>query len=154
MATRLTLVRIVSQIRAELDRILEVESSLSGGLSEGSELLPRVDVVQTDSRLCLLVEVPGATADDLEIAIANNVVSVSGEKCAGASSRDGARFLRVERQWGQFERAIELPSPVNPRDGHAWLDNGVLRIEFPLLSDQRRQIYRLEIEAGDGGIVA
>ncbi len=149
MATRLTVVRIVSQIRAELDRILEHEASLPGSLAEPSGVLPRVDIAQSDSSLCLLFEVPGTDAADLEVEVVNNFVTVSGEKRAAGSSRAGARFLRVERQCGRFERSVELPSAVNPSLGRAVLEHGILRVEFPLLSDQRNRTHRLEIESGE-----
>ena len=149
MATHLTVVRIVSQIRAELDRILEHEASLPGSLAEPSGVLPRVDIAQSDSRLCLLFEVPGTEAADLEVEVVNNLVTVSGEKKAAGSTSAGARFLRVERQCGRFERSVELPTAVNPSAGRALLEHGVLRIEFPLVSDQRNRSYRLEIEAGE-----
>lgn len=149
MATRVTVVRIVSQIRAELDQILEHEASLPGSLADASGVQPRVDIAQSDTKLCLLFEVPGTEVEDLEVEIISNVVTVSGEKRAGGSSRAGARFLRVERQCGRFERRVELPAAVNPRAGLALLEHGVLRVEFPLLSDQRNRPYRLDIESGD-----
>jgi len=148
MTTRITVVRIIGQIRSELDRILEHESSLESGLAETSALLPRVDIAQSDSGLCLLVEVPATAAQDLDVGITNNVVTVSGNKRATASP-SGARFLRIERQWGQFERSLELPTAVNPKEGRAVLRHGVLRIDFPLLSEQRNRTYRLKVEAGD-----
>jgi len=149
VATRLTVVRIVSQIRAELDRILEHEANLPGSLAESSGVLPRVDIAQSDSKLFLLFEVPGTEAADLEVQVVNNFVTVSGEKKPAGCSSAGAHFLRVERQCGRFERSVELPSAVNPSAGRALLEHGVLRVEFPLLSDQRNRTYRLEIEAGE-----
>ncbi len=153
MTTRLNVFRIVSQIKTELDCILEHESDLPGDLSDESGVIPRVDVAQNDSRLCLLVEVPGTGVEDLEITVVNNVVTVSGNKNALGSPAAGARFLRVERQWGRFERSVELPSAVNPKKARAFLEHGVLRLEFPLLPDQRNQTYRLAIEPREGEAV-
>lgn len=149
MTNRLTVVRIVSQIKAELDRILETESSLADGLSSASEISPRVDVAQSASSLCVLFEVPGTRAEDLEVEITKNVVLVSGHKRTARTPEPGARYLRLERQCGRFRRRVELPSAVNPSKGRAILEHGVLRIEFPLVSDQRNRRYRLEIEAGE-----
>jgi HSP20 family protein len=141
-------VRIVGQIRAELDRILEEEPGLRGGLAEAPGVIPRVDIAQSDSGLCLLVEVPGTEAKDLEVQIESNVLTVFGNKNPAGPPARGARFLLVERQWGRFERSVKLPSKVNPKQGRALLEHGILRIDFPLLSEQRNQTHRLEIEAG------
>lgn len=149
MATRSTVVRLVGQIRAELDRILENEANLPGTLREISGVLPRVDVAQSDAKLCVLFEVPGTLAEDLEVEITNNLLKVSGEKRTDGGHGAGARYLRVERQCGHFERIVELPSAINPGEARAVLGHGVLRIEFPLVSDQRNRTYRLMIEAGE-----
>lgn len=149
MAARLTVVRIVSQIKAELDRVLENATNLTGSLQEPSGILPRVDVAQSDSKLRLFFEVPGTLPEDLEIEITNNVLKVSGVKKPTGGPAAGARYLRVERQCGHFERSVELPAAVNPGTGRAIVELGVLSIEFPLVSDQRNRTYRLEIEAGE-----
>lgn len=149
MVSRLNVVRIVSQIKAELDRILENESSLPGDPAGSSGMLPRVDVAQSEAHLCMMFEVPGTQIKDLDVEVANSYVTVSGEKRPHLASRSEASFLRVERQCGRFERSVQLPCAVNPSAGRAVLEHGVLRIEFPLVSDQRNQIYRLQVEAGD-----
>lgn len=153
MATRLTVGRIVSQIKAELDRILEHESSLPGSLEDSSDVVPRVDVAQSESALCVMFEVPGSPPKDLQVKITNNILTLSGEKKPTSGARvtagAGARYLRVERQCGRFERSVKLPSAVNPNHGRAVLALGILRVEFPLVSEQRNRTYRLEIEAGE-----
>ncbi|MFQ5525606.1 MAG: Hsp20/alpha crystallin family protein [Thermoanaerobaculia bacterium] len=153
MATRLTTVQIVSQLKSELDRLLEVDSRLVLDLQDGSVLPVRFDVVQSDTEVSVLVEVPGMSADQLEVTVAGNMVTVAGDKVApGRASVDG-RYLCVERPWGRFERSVELPVIVNPRKGRAVLGRGVLRIDLPTLTEQRNQPVRLRIENADGGIV-
>lgn len=149
MATRPTVVRIVGQIKAELDRLLEHESALSDALSEGSGVLLRLDVAESDSMLRLHFEVPGTLPEDLRIEVTNNLLKVTGNKRAAGAPEGRARYLRVERQCGRFERSVELPRAVNPAMGRARLDRGVLQIEFPLVSDQRNRTYRIEVEGGE-----
>lgn len=149
MASRLNLVRIVSQIKAELDRVLDDESALGSGLGDDTGLIPRVDTALGDTKLLMMFEVPGTTPENLEVQITSRSVRVTGDKKTPSASRAGGRYLRVERQCGRFERSVELPSAVNPSQGRAVLEHGVLRIELPLVLDQRNKTYRLEVEAGE-----
>lgn len=151
VARHYTTGRIVEEIRAELDRLVEAQADLAADLVDARAVSTRADVVEVDDKICVVVEVPGVPAEDLGVTVSGKTLAVVGEKPASKPARVGARFLCLERQWGRFERVLELPASVNPRLGRARLERGVLTVEFPVLSDQRNQPYRLEIEDVDGG---
>jgi len=150
MVTRLTTLQIVSQIKSELDRLLGGEAEAPRNLPEAPVTPVRIDIVETTANVCLLVELPGVAAADLEVTVAGNRVTVAGDKIAPGPTSQACRFLCVERQWGRFERSVDLPATVDPRAGRALLDHGVLRVEFPILQDQRNQLFRLRVETADG----
>ena len=146
MATRATTLQIFRQIKAELDRMLDGPARLTE--LEGA---PRADIVQSDSHVCLLMEVPGVSAEDLEVTVVGNLVTVVGERRRPRAPAGRARFLLVERQWGRFERIIELPpAAINPRKAEATLASGLLRVEFPLTTDTRNRKYQLTIRSLEG----
>lgn len=147
----MTMIQIVSQIKSELDRLLGGDPGLPKGLPEGPIMPARVDIVQTGAKLSVLVEVPGVAAEHLEVTVAGNQVTVTGEKIAPGRTSEASRFLCVERQWGRFERSVELPVTIDPKKGRAVLDHGVLRVDFPVLADRRNQSFRLRVEKADGG---
>ncbi len=151
MATRLTTIQIVGQIKSELDRLLESESELAQDLTEGPKAPTRVDVVQTETKICVFVEVPGVAPEDLDVTASGGRVTVTGEKIASDRAVKSGSFLCVERRWGRIERSVELAATVNPRQGRAVLDHGVLRIEFPVLADQRNRPFQLQVERAEGG---
>jgi len=146
MVTKVHTIQLVRQIKAELDRVLDGPSRLAG-----KEPQPRADIVQSESHICLLVEVPGLSAEDIKVAVEGRLVTIAGEKRRPSPPSDGAQFLLVERQWGRFERHLELPSTaVNPREAKATLANGLLCIEFPLITDNRDRRYELTVQTGQG----
>ncbi|WP_269429367.1 MULTISPECIES: Hsp20/alpha crystallin family protein [Paracoccaceae] len=64
---------------------------------------------------------------DIEIAVKDNVLTISGERTAPEASED-ARWHRRERGYGKFSRAIRLPFAAADDKVEAKMANGVLRI--------------------------
>ena len=119
---------------------------MSAAMSDGPAASAPMDVVASESRICVLVEVPGVEAESLRVSVVGNRITVSGEKPAPPRASESGRYLCLERQWGRFERTLELPGTINPREGRALLGRGLLRIEFPIQPDQRNQVFELAIE--------
>lgn len=140
LGSRFTTVQIVSQLRAELDRALATPARSSQGPGVGL----RVDLFRADDLLVVLAEVPGLTRKDLSIRVDREFVVIRGESVT-AGSPAGARFLCVERQWGAFERLLELPASIDPSRSSAKLARGILEIQLPLIEDRRLPIREIEI---------
>jgi HSP20 family protein len=91
---------------------------------------PSVDVVENDDSYQIMAELPGIKMDDVKISLADNVLTVKGEK-KNEISESKRSFYRVERCYGQFQRSFTLPSSVDAEKVKANLDNGVLTITLP-----------------------
>ncbi len=72
-------------------------------------------------------ELPGIEPGDIEIAVKDNVLTLSGESKA-PEVPEGARWHRNERGYGKFSRAIRLPFAASDDKVEARMTNGVLRI--------------------------
>lgn len=72
---------------------------------------------------------PGLTAEDVNIQIQSNVVSLQGELKHDRDEK--ATYLLVERPAGKFSRSIELPDAVDAAQAEASLVNGVLTLRLP-----------------------
>ena len=139
MADRYTALLVVGRLQSHLDRIFdEVAQSLAGGI-EVPEWQPAVDVVETDSEVTVFVEVPGVSAEQLEVQVSGNAVVVRGERSADGAPGKGGRFLCVETGRGRFQREVQLLHPVNSHRGRAALRDGVLQVTFPRIEDLRQQ---------------
>ena len=73
------------------------------------------------------MEVPGVEEKDIHITLDNDVLLVRGEKRQEQESKDGG-FHRVERSYGSFQRALNLPTDANQDTIKAAFKNGVLTI--------------------------
>jgi HSP20 family protein len=101
---------------------------------------PHVELVEENGALRVSAELPGLDEKDVELLIAEGVLTLKGEK--RAQTTDAARGY-TERSYGRFERSIALPVPVEEDKAEATFRNGVLTVTLPRAAeapDRRRRI--------------
>ncbi|HEV2859296.1 MAG TPA: Hsp20/alpha crystallin family protein [Solirubrobacterales bacterium] len=118
----------------------------AAGAAYGSRRwIPPMDLVETEDNLVLRADLPGVEEKDIEIEVKDGVLTVSGERRAQhEDKREG--FHRVERSFGRFSRALELPKGVDPQNVSAHFDKGVLEVRMPKPAE--RKPTRIEINSG------
>jgi HSP20 family protein len=94
---------------------------------------PGIDVSATEAEVVVVSELPGVEAEDVEVIVAGNRLELRGLKRETALP-DGARFLRLEREFGRFRRIVVLPAAVDPERASGTLENGVLTVRLPKIS--------------------
>jgi HSP20 family protein len=108
---------------------------------------PAVDVVNTPDAFLLKAEVPGLSADDVDIEVHENVLTLRGErKLEHKDEREGYR--RIERRYGSFARSFMLPDGVHADAIEATLENGVLTLRIPRAVEA--QPRRIAVKSGAG----
>jgi len=133
------------RFREELDRLFREAMGLASGPAEADRWQPAIDVVETLEALLVLVEVPGLAASDLRVEVQGASVIIAGHKRPTRPDPE-ARYHRLERGRGTFERTIELSEPVNTHRGVARLRGGVLTVEFPRVQEKRERRRILVVE--------
>jgi HSP20 family protein len=98
--------------------------------------MPPVDVCETADRYLITVEVAGLSREDVQVVVQDGKLTLRGERQAGDVR--SVRFERVERGHGRFVRTFVLPGAVDASAVEADLQNGVLTIAIPKVSDRRR----------------
>lgn len=120
---------IFNSLQREIDRIFE-DFAPHGSLAAAGEVRCKMDLAETKGGLELTVEVPGLEQKDVEVKVSDGLLTISGEKLFDKESSDKTYRL-VERGYGSFSRAIELPPGVRAEDIKASLNNGVLKVTVP-----------------------
>lgn len=103
-----------------------------------TQLVPSVDVSETDKEIELTAELPGLEQKDVEINVEDNMLTIRAEKKA-EEKREDKNFRVMERVYGTFYRAFTLPAGVDPSQISANMSNGVLRIKIPKPPQSQRQ---------------
>lgn len=85
-------------------------------------------------------ELPGFDSDNINIALENNVVTISGERGAEDYGED-VNILRRERRFGNFTRSFKLPFGIDAENVNANFVNGILTVTLPRIEAEKpRQI--------------
>ena len=105
---------------------------------------PPIDIYETPDGLVLYADLPGVTADSLDLQVQDKRLTLYGR----VQQRDavGARVLHQEYQTGDFLRSFILSDDVDHERIQAKLNNGVLRVELPRAA--RAKPRRIDVSAG------
>ncbi len=93
----------------------------------GQAVFPRVNVWYGDEAVAITAELPGVEPSDIDITVKDNVLTISGER-KPPELPEGAVWLRNERGYGKFSRAVRLPFDASDDKVEARMSDGVLRI--------------------------
>lgn len=121
----------VNWLRTEIDRLFDdfgkpARSVFNFG-PRGLAPVPALELADEESNYRLTAELPGLTETDVEISVADGVLSISGEKKVEEEHKDNG-FLLSERRYGAFERQLRLPADVDPDGIKASFKDGVLTV--------------------------
>jgi HSP20 family protein len=97
------------------------------GARQTSAYVPAFEVKETNEAFVLKADVPGVAESDLDIAVHNSILTVSGTRHA-EERKEGDSFALYERQYGSFSRSFSLPDTADGERIEAKLDNGVLTL--------------------------
>ena len=118
-----------SALQQEIDRIFEGFSRGFSGFPT-RDVMPRMDVSETDKEIEVSAELPGLEEKDIQLNFADNVLTIRGEKRNEREEKEKDYHL-VERSYGAFTRSIQLPAGVNADDIKAVMSKGVLKVTVP-----------------------
>lgn len=119
-------------LRDAIDRVLE-ESLLGRSLlpsragSYGEEQWVPVNMFELPEGLMIVAPMPGLQPNDVELSVADTVLTLRGRRTPGQEDRD---YLTKEWDYGPYGRTIELPFAVDTDHIIATLDNGVLTVNL------------------------
>ena len=124
----------VERVRLEVDRWLEVVRSTGERTLESLGLTgvnrqanPPVDVIEFPEEILVQIELPGVSAESVELSLVGNMLTVSGSRPKHEFASDARIHLR-ERGVGSFQRSIPLPAAVNNDAIRAETRDGLLTV--------------------------
>ena len=108
--------------------------------------VPAVDVTQTDKGYEITAELPGMEDKDVEVKLANGVLTIRGEKRDEKEEKNKDYYLR-ERSFGSFERSFQVPENIDTDKISAGFKKGVLTIMLPKSAEAQRAEKKIEVKA-------
>jgi HSP20 family protein len=91
---------------------------------------PSVDVYEDTEAIVIRAELPGVNESDIDIEMVGDTLTIRGErKFEEEANRD--KYIRIERQFGSFQRAFTIGVPVEADKAKASFRNGILELTVP-----------------------
>jgi HSP20 family protein len=109
------------------------------------EWTPAIDMYDTDEEIIVQAELPGLTAQDIDISIKDDALTIKGEKKFSEEVRQ-ENYYRVERRYGSFERTIPLPMEVQRDKIKASVKEGVLKVTLPKAEKAKPKEIKVAVE--------
>jgi HSP20 family protein len=106
----------------------------------------RADVVETDGAVEVSIELPGMDMGDIDVTVANDVLTVKGEKRL-ERTEDKKGYYLSERSYGAVYRSIPLPPGVEGEKAEATFRNGVLTVRLPQTPEAKAKAKRIEVKS-------
>lgn len=104
--------------------------------------LPAMDVIDRDAEVVIRAQVPGMTAEDLDVTLTDQSLTVRGHK--RSETEESGEFQRREISTREFIRTIELPATVDTEKAKAICKDGLLEITVPKREVVRKQKLTIE----------
>ena len=121
---------------------LTATKSVSKAKQKEEEGQLTVDVYQTDDDIVIKSTIAGVTADDLDISITNDMVTIKGSRGSEEKIKQSDYYYQ-ELYWGAFSRSIILPEEIDADNAKASMKNGVLTIKLPKLAKSRTKKIKI-----------
>jgi len=128
--TRWEPVREMMTLREAMDRLFDDAFTRPVNLRDGGWSAPAIDMYQTDDEVVVKAALPGFNADEVQINVTGDVLTLRGELNHEEEKKDKSWHIR-EQRWGSFERSISLPTAVVADKANADYTNGILTVSLP-----------------------
>ncbi|MBE0682853.1 MAG: Hsp20/alpha crystallin family protein [Anaerolineales bacterium] len=122
--------REMMTLREAMDRLFDDAFTRPLSLAGNTWSVPAVDMFQTDNEVVVKVALPGIKAEEVQINVTGEVLTIKGEVKQKEEAKEKAYHIR-EQRWGAFERALVLPTEVVADKAKADFENGILTITLP-----------------------
>lgn len=149
-------------LRREIDRVFDdvrsgtfrwpfrrhgMDLEIAWPRAEGWQIAPAMDLVEKDNAFEITAELPGLEEKDVEVNVANNTLTIRGEKSEDTEEK-GKQYYLSERRYGSFQRSFRIPVGVDLDRIEASFSKGVLTVKLPKSADAQANEKKIEIKAG------
>jgi len=117
-------------------------------MEKANATAPAINVIESEKEYKVELATPGMTKEDFNVNIDedNNLIISMEKKSESKEEKKEARYLRREFSYSRFQQTMILPDDVDKDKIAAQVDNGVLSISLPKLSDAEKQKAKKLIE--------
>ena len=117
------------------------DQDIGEDLEMEAEIELPVDIARQDNHLVIKAPMVGAKNEDISITVNNDILYIHKEAHQHTEKFDN--YYVQECHWGSIAREIQLPVAVDPTGAKASLQDGILKIILPIMSDRKTRIIKI-----------
>lgn len=102
-----------------------------------------LDIYQTDESVIVKASLPGVKADEIDISVVGDVLTIKGELKAEEEVKE-EHYIRREMRYGSFIRSVEIPVSVDSDKAEAVFENGVLTLTLPKAEEVKPKAIKVQ----------
>lgn len=129
----------------DIDKFFEEDWDFMPIIPFRGKNVPQVDVSQDKKNVYVEMPLAGVRAEDVEISVEDNVLTVSG-KTEEKKEEKKKDYLRKEIRKGFFERSVSLPAEIKENKADAEFENGMLKITLPKAKVKKARRVKVKVK--------
>ena len=138
--------RDLVSLRDAMNRLFEESFVRPGeGLTPFEPGTAAVDVFETDDAVVVRSMLPGVKADDLDVSISGDVLTIRGESKSEEKVEEG-NYIRREIRYGSFSRSVHIPTRVQADQAEADYTDGVLTLTLPKAEEVKPKAIKVSVK--------
>jgi HSP20 family protein len=128
----------MERLRREMDTLFS-----NAGVRGGVRAYPPINVYDNGEAIVVTAELPGMTKGDVSITFTDGVLSVGG-KVEPVKAAEKMSIVRSERNTGEFEKSLRIPTKVEQEKINASFTNGILTVILPKAEEAKPKTIQIE----------
>jgi HSP20 family protein len=133
--------RRLANMRQAMDRMLD--ETYNDASPAEREMLLALDVQANEEGYTITALVPGLDADDLDLEILKNTVTIRGQ--FKSTEQENTKYLMSELPSGNFSRSVTLPTDIDASKVEANIKNGMLSLYVPKAEEDKPKTIKVNI---------
>ncbi|HEY9844675.1 MAG TPA: Hsp20/alpha crystallin family protein [Candidatus Caenarcaniphilales bacterium] len=136
--------REVDTLQQEMNQLFNSLAPRAEARANGNAFMPAAELQETPDALHLKLEIPGIEAQDLDVQVMAEAVSVSGERKSERRTAERG-MTRSEFRYGKFQRIIPLPAKVQNDQVQADYKDGILHLNLPKAEAEKNKVFKVNL---------
>jgi HSP20 family protein len=137
--------REINSLQREMNRLFDTLSPLREDSFNLDKFMPAAEINETDEAIDLKLELPGLQPEDIDIQVAADSISISGERKSETKTEENG-VTRSEFHYGSFRRVVPLSSRIDNGSVEASYDNGILKLHMAKAPEERNKVVKVNVK--------
>jgi HSP20 family protein len=135
----------VDYLQRDMNRLFDrLANTATNSDMDRAVFVPPAELKEESDAIHLSLEIPGMTAEDLDIQVSADSASISGERKEETKTEEKG-MTRTEFRYGRFQRVIPLPVRVQNANVQANYKDGILKLMLPKAEEEKNKIVKVTL---------